>query len=186
MKKNHINLWNYIQNTWKTRAVFVFLILWFWFAALATIFCPEIHNLYSSGFGNETFIKVFSETAMYWYIFGIALGLLGYIIGLVWVLKKCSKNYAFKTHWIDLTIQRILYGVGFIIIGIISTKAIESVNTEIPVAAAIFTFIFVLSLIIAFVISGLFVKQSLITEANIKAKEMYNGKKRSMNYENNK
>lgn len=182
MEKNLMNLWTYIQSTWKTRAIFVFVILCFWFSAMSTIFCPEIHDLYSSVAGNEIFIKVFSETAMYWYIFGIALGLFGYITGLVWILKKCSKNYSFGTHWIDLTIQRILYGIGFLIVGTIVSKALLSVNPIFPVAAFVFIFIFVLSLIIAFIISGLFVKQSLITEANIKAKEMYNGKKRSVHY----
>lgn len=183
MKNQDKSLWHFIQNTWKTRALFVFAVLWLWFMALATVFCPEIHILYLD---EETFSQVFSETAIYWYILGLAIGVLGYITGLVWVLKKCSKNYNFNTHWIDLTIQRILYGIIFVIIIGIAIKAILSVNTVFPVASTVFTSISILSLVIAFIVSGLFVKQSLITEAHIKAKEIYNGKKRSAYYENKK
>lgn len=185
MSTTNKNLWYFIQKSWKTRAIFVFAILWYWFTVLA-VFCPKIHNMYLEVSETEMLTGAFPSSGMYLYMIGIVLGIIGYITGLIWVLKKCSKNYGFGMHWIDLIIQRILYGICFVVIAGIASAGVASVGSQIPVAAAIFAFMCALSLVIAFVISGLFIKQSLIAEANIKAKEMYNGKKRSVRYEDNK
>lgn len=171
MKNNDKSFWQSISNTWKTRAIFVFVVLWIWFMIVSTFGAsPQKYDWY------------ISENEMILSVFGSIVGLVGYFIGLFWVLKKCSTNYNSCTHWINLIIQRTLYGLICLVISCVATGILFAINVYYPMASAVFGFLCVLSLIIAFIISGLFIKQSLITEANIKAQEMYNGKKRSLHY----
>lgn len=180
--KKHNNLWEFMQSTWQTRACVVFSILWFYFAVMA-VYTPEMYPLYTYYDDlTNTVISVFSEKELWFYGAGIVSGIIGYLVGLIWILKKCRNDYSGCTHWVDLVIQRILYGIVFVIIACISIGSLVSIYSELPIAATVFIVMWVISFIVAFCVSRLFVKQSLIAEANIKAKEMYNGRKRSIFY----
>ena len=173
------HLWNYIQSSWQTRAGFVFSILWFWFVIMAVL-ASSPSLLYTYAYGTKDVagvISVISESELFWYMLGILTGIVGYIIGLVWVLKKCARVYT-KCHWVDLIIKIFGYGIALFMIMCVAVLLLWLTCVEFPIAAVVFANMCVISLVVAFIISRMFIRESLITEANVKARELYSGKKR--------
>lgn len=163
-------------------AIAAFCVLWVWYlmsAVYGGIFVDEDLGIFLIGFGNYAAI----------------LGVLLYLVLFWWVCKALVKSQPTvkSVHWLDLYIGRVIWTIGFVIVACIATLAIavfagsNIINSiyeiNIPsVSVMIFSTLCTLSLLFGWFLAGHFIKQSLITEANVKADEIFQGKKRAKDY----
>ena len=173
---------NWFTQTLSGRITTCFIALWFWFLIGSALVASSAPSGYYYDPTNSIVISVIVS----------ALGIIGYICGLVWVGKAIVKNSKKEKfiHWLDILINSIFYSVGFSIVSVIATLllilpalAILGYGPMIAMqTASVFGALCTITLIFGMFLASRFIKQGLIMEANIKAAEMYNGNKRAQNY----
>lgn len=161
MKKNQ-------KKSWVWHLVMAHLGLWGWFLLTS----------------------VFSELNMVVVVMG---GVLVYIISMLRVLRSFvhERPQARPVHWIDLFIGRLVWFPRYLIAVIALTGFMIYIGTQslyfwaawrAYTGAISFVVCCVVTMLIGWFFWGYLIKQSLITEANIKAHEAFTGTQRAVGY----
>lgn len=168
IENNIKKFFSWVEKTWVRRTGFVLGCTWLYFVFVTLGACTGWRC-------DEELVAVWSS-----------IGVFAYIIGLIWICKKTSKHQPDNkpVHWMNLFIRRILWSFGYLIVVGIGVGLMIAINDGNWCDTAAVFAIFALSpMAIMWWIVGLFIKQNLIMEANIKALEMHSGKKRSVVYD---
>ncbi len=116
----------------------------------------------------------------------IIVGVLTSLVGGLFILKSFSKNRASvpAIHWVDVFVNIIWMSFATIIItGALSFVLLYFGGFFFGQALSMaFSGICLLFLLVGWILSGLYIRQAVVTEGTLKALEMYEGSKRSKQY----